>query len=222
MDTDTIAAGPDTSLIQRETATVQRTATELTITDTPSYTSAADFLKGIKRVRDQIGETFDPLIKSAHDHHKQLIAEKKKHDAPLDEAERVVKGKIASYQQELERRRQEEERRLQEQARKEEEERRLAQAVELEQQGEAEAASELIEATIETPPVVVAAAVPKVAGISTRKNYKFRIVDARKIPFEYMMPDEKKIGAHARSMREQARIPGVEFYSEDVVSASGF
>lgn len=213
---------PDTSLIQRETATLQERARAVAITDTASYTDAAEFVKSIKVVRTKIAETFDHLIKSAHATHKALIDEKKKHDTPLDEAERVVKGKIAGYQAELERRRQEEERRLQEQARKEEEERRLAQAVELEQQGEAEAATELIEAPIETPPVVVAAAIPKVAGISTRKNYKFRIVDARKIPFEYMMPDEKKIGAHARSMREQARIPGVEFYSEDVVSASGF
>ena len=213
---------PDTSLIQRETATVQERAKAIAITDTASYTDAAEFVKSIKAVRGRIAETFDPLIKSAHATHKALLDEKKKHDMPLDEAERVIKGKIAGYQGELERQRQAEERRLREQAQKEEEERRLAQAVELEQQGETQAAAELIEAPIEAPAVVVAAAVPKVSGVSTRKAWKWRVVDARLIPYEYMLPDEKKIGAHARSMGEQARIPGIEFYSEDVVSVAGF
>ena len=127
---------PDTSLIQRETATVQERAKAIAITDTASYTDAAEFVKSIKAVRGRIAETFDPLIKSAHATHKALLDEKKKHDMPLDEAERVIKGKIARYLGELDRQRQAEERRLRDQAQKEEEERRLAQAVELEQQGE--------------------------------------------------------------------------------------
>jgi hypothetical protein len=44
-------------------------------------------------------------------------------------------------------------------------------------------------------------------------------VDDTTIPRDYMMPDEKKIGAYARSMKSKASMPGVEFYSDTIVSA---
>ena len=53
--------------------------------------------------------------------------------------------------------------------------------------------------------------VPKVEGVSTRTVWKYRFANEFMIPRNYLMPDEKKIGAHARSMRESASIPGVEF-----------
>ena len=53
--------------------------------------------------------------------------------------------------------------------------------------------------------------------IQTR--WKFRINDVGKIPHEYMIPDEQKIGAVIRATKGQVQIPGVEIYSEDSVSA---
>jgi hypothetical protein len=37
-----------------------------------------------------------------------------------------------------------------------------------------------------------------------------------------MIPDEKKIGAYARSMRAAAKMAGVEFYSEESVAAASY
>lgn len=65
--------------------------------------------------------------------------------------------------------------------------------------------------------VKVAPSVPKVAGIRARVNWKFRIVDASKLPRRYLMPDEVAIGQEVRSMKAEASIPGVEVYSEDGV-----
>lgn len=47
---------------------------------------------------------------------------------------------------------------------------------------------------------------------ATRKYWKFRITDVSKIPSEYMIPDETALGRLARSQKEKASVPGVEFY----------
>jgi hypothetical protein len=68
-------------------------------------------------------------------------------------------------------------------------------------------------------PVRVESSVPKVAGIRQRLNWKFRIVDANKIPNLFLIPDEVSIGQHVRLLKDKARaessIPGIEVWSED-------
>jgi len=70
-------------------------------------------------------------------------------------------------------------------------------------------------------PVTVKASIPTVAGIKRRVNYKFRIVDANKIPRVFLMPDEVRIGAMVRAnkdkTRSEAECPGIECYEEDSV-----
>jgi hypothetical protein len=66
--------------------------------------------------------------------------------------------------------------------------------------------------------VTVKAAVPTVSGIKARVNWKFKIVDETKIPREYLMPDEVKIGSFVRATKKPgAVIPGIEAYSEDSI-----
>lgn len=50
----------------------------------------------------------------------------------------------------------------------------------------------------------------RAAGLSTRKHYSFKIVDAALIPREYLIPDEKKIGDVVRAEKMDTNIPGVE------------
>lgn len=72
------------------------------------------------------------------------------------------------------------------------------------------------EANANVQSVRVAPAVPKVAGIKARVNWKFRIVNENRLPREYMMPDEVKIGSVVRNQKRAGEvIPGVEAYSED-------
>jgi len=62
---------------------------------------------------------------------------------------------------------------------------------------------------------------PKAAGISSRKIWKFRIVDKTKVPAEFMIVNEAAISGFCRSFKDTAtaEIPGIEFYSENVISA---
>ena len=55
----------------------------------------------------------------------------------------------------------------------------------------------------------------KPRGAAMRKVWKCRIVDAKKVPAEFCMPNEKALDAYAKSMKENASLSGCEFYSED-------
>ena len=119
-----------------------------------------------------------------------------------------------------ERQRREEEARLREEARRKAEEEALARAVEAEAAGFGEAVDEILDAP-PTPvvPVILPPVAPKVAGISMRTTWKFRVVDEAAIPREYLKIDEAKIGGVVRAMKGGTKIAGVEVFEEKVVSA---
>ena len=97
------------------------------------------------------------------------------------------------------------------------EEARLAkQAAEDEAKARELAAKQAAETAAAVPEIKVAPAVPKVAGIKARENWKFRITDASKLPRAYLMADEVAIGQFVRKTKKAGEvIPGVEAYSED-------
>ena len=66
---------------------------------------------------------------------------------------------------------------------------------------------------------VVAEYVPKAsaAGTSFRKNWKYRVVNMDLIPRQFMVPDEQSLGLYARTEKEKASIPGIEFYCEEKI-----
>ena len=93
---------------------------------------------------------------------------------------------------------------------------RLKKEAEAQQQIEKQKAKEDEEfAAARVPVVEVKAAIPTLQGVASRRIWKFRIVDENKIPREYLMPDEKKIGQYVRDEKLPGEvIPGIEAYSE--------
>jgi hypothetical protein len=189
------------------------------ITNNNDYVKAGNILLTIKDIRKKIEATFKPIKQKFDAAKKEVLDQEKAADRPLIEAENWIKPLISGYLIEQEKIRQAEERRLQEQARKEEEERRLLEAIEAEKNGQQDEAQAIIDAPVQAPPVVVPKAVPKVEGISMRENWRFRIVDEKKIPREFLRVDEVKIGAYVRAMKSAGNIPGVEIYNEATIGA---
>jgi hypothetical protein len=68
--------------------------------------------------------------------------------------------------------------------------------------------------------IVVHQEPPKVAGLSRRKVWKFRVDDVTKLPARYLLADEKKIRKVVNALGADADIPGVTVY-EEVGLASG-
>ncbi|MFA6290154.1 MAG: hypothetical protein WC637_00155 [Victivallales bacterium] len=209
----------DQNEITERALTVPEQAKAIMIRTNDDYVRAGEILLVIKDLRKEIDSFFDPICKKAFEAHKEAVAQKKRADAPLVEAEGIIKPRISAWNAEQEKIRQAEEMRLREIARKEEEERRLQEAIQAEAFGQKEEAAAILDEKPQVAPVIVPKSVPKVQGISTQKRWTFRISNPALIPREYLTIDEQKIGAVVRALKDQAKIPGVEVYSEDVISA---
>lgn len=212
----------DIGAIEENTELVVRQAAEITITDDESYEAAAVFLVDqIKAVLAAIAETFDPIDDAQKALRKVTIAARKKHEAPLKEAETVIKSAMGIYWTERDRiAKAEEEERL-ELARREAEDRAVEEAARLERTGHQEAADERLEAPVVPVVTTPAPKAPKAKGSSVRMTTKFRIIDASKIGPKFLMPDEKKIRQIVNSFGADAveMVGGIEVYEEPVVSA---
>ena len=153
-----------------------------------------------------------------------------KYQAECREREEAERRRVA----EEARRKEEEIRRQQAAALREqqriEEEARMKAAIEAEASG---AGPEVVYAILDTEPSVTTAEmlaaleqpvsvapepvtpqIQRVAGVGLRDNWKFEVTDPNKVPREYLIIDEKKIGAVVRAMKLQANIPGVRVYNE--------
>jgi len=193
-------------------------AKQISIKTMDDYVRAGEIMLTIKAIRKKITETFKPIKQKMDAAKQEVLDQERAADAPLKEAESWLSPQIITWNREQERIRQEEEARLREIARKEEEERQLQEAILAEQSGQKEEAEAIMDAPVQAAPVVVPKSVPKVAGMSIRDNWKFRITNEKLIPREYLKVDEVKIGQVVRALKSAANIAGVEVYNEGTVS----
>ncbi len=174
---------------------------------------ANDFLQSIKLIMREIANTFNPIIKKAHEVHKEAVKQKKEHEAPLVEAERTIKLHIGAYLEEQARIRREAE----EKARREEEERQkkedkiLAEAKVLEDSGKEKEAQSLqaeipLPARVDIPPeleaegltikhildterinnlVTLSGGKQMIPGIEIYPAWKWKVINKNLIPKSY-------------------------------------
>lgn len=193
-------------------------AEQLQVTTPEQMTAAESILAELRRRKKVWLEAVEITVTTAHKAWKAAVAHRDSIAGPIDAAERIVKQRIADYVFEQRRKAERERARLQAEADAQAEaERRKAMAA-----AEKLKTPELKEARIEqaqaivAPVVQVAAAVPetKLASVVT---YGFEITDAAKIPTEYLIPDEKKIGAVIRATKGSIEIPGVKVVRRESV-----
>lgn len=203
--------------VKERALTIIEQANAIIIRDSEEYKSAGELWKAIKGLKEQVNETFKPIIEKAHAAHREALAQKAKIFDPLDAASRTVKTVMERYDRDQESLRLLEEKRLREEARKAEEERLLMEAIAAEAAGEKEEAKAIMEEPVYVPPIIVPKATPKLNGGPVyRTIWKFRIKDMNAIPRQYMIPNEVAIGGVVRSLKNQANIPGIEVYEERV------
>jgi len=211
----------ETNELEEKGCSFVERAKTITVKDEAGYLKAAEELLGIKSLRKEINETFDHLIKKAHETHKEAVAEKKRHEEPLIRAEGILKSGISTYTQEQERKRLEEQRKLEAEAWKREEEAKIAEAVAATNMGDTKAVDEILNEPIEVPPVILPTATPKIQGLSTRKSWKFKVLDLSKINRQHLKVDDVKIGQMVRALGKEAEatIGGIQVWEETGVAA---
>lgn len=217
----------ETSEIQQASSTTLTEAKAFKIVAATQFTEAGEKLKGIMALKKKIAETFDPHIDRAYKAHKELVAEKKSHEAPLVEAEGHIKRAMLGYQQEQERIRREAEAKAQEEARKQRE-KLEAQAAKAAEKGKTEKAEALQVAAASVVTPIIPPTVPKVAGISTRITYRASVenikalaaaVGAGTIPEMAVLPNMPFLNNQARAMKETLAYPGVKVEQETGIAS---
>lgn len=202
--------------IKTESNSVVETANSIDITNQEDLEYAAGFLSNIKATQKKIKEYWEEPIKRAYEAHKALKAKENQMLEPLQNSEKILKGKISDYTITMERLKREEEERIraeqQQQALEQlkEAERLKAEGNDLEAQiAEANAvAMSQVEVKIDSM-------VGKVDGLSFRKDYEIEVIDPLKVPAyingtEIRKIDLAQIKRFVKMTNNGVEIPGIK------------
>ncbi len=236
---------PSKQALDTEARSWASRARELEIVDRESCINASTLLRSVKTLRNQVQAWFAPHIDAAMETkrkaeaaRKALADERDKMEAPLVDAESVLKRGLLAYETKQEQLRLEEERRLQAEARARAEALTLAAAAAMEAEANATGNSELLqeaqdvlEQPIEEPVVVVQKMVPKVDGISYRDNWKAHpTVDIKALaaavasgaaPVTFLQPNMTAINQFGRATQGVRAVPGIRWFNDRQIAARG-
>jgi hypothetical protein len=213
------AAAPpvDTRPIESEIAPALAAARGLAVLDPASYALAGQELVRLATAERRIADWFRPLRDAAHKAWKVLCDREREVLTPLTQEIARLKRERVTWKAADDQRRRDEERRLADAEKRRAEEAAAAKAKQLEDRGQVAQAAQVLERAIAAPPpaVVLPDSTPKVAGISARKVWRFRVVDEALVPREFLKVDDVKVGQYVRAMKSTGAIAGIEIYSED-------
>lgn len=220
-------AAVETAEIERESANTLTVAKTFTIKNGGHFEQAGAMLKAVMALKKKIADTFDPHIKRAYDAHRSLVAEKRSHEMPLEDAEKALKRTMVNYQLAQEQERRQAEAKAQEEARREREklEERAAKAAAA---GKVERAEALQQSAAMVVTPILAPTMPKVAGISTRVTYKAVVADklelvkavaAGTVPLNALDANMAFLNNQARAMKETLAYPGVKVEQETGIAS---
>lgn len=200
------------------------------VLDDECYRQCGEFILGCKQLIAKIEREFKP-IKQAQDDAKRKILDMEKNTLqPVKQALELTQNAALEYKREQDRKAREYHiKREQEQAAAREAE-RLKDAEFLEQWGDTAAADEMLrQAVMPARLTKIESTLPKVAGLSTRKTWKARILSPKGVKREYCAPDQGHINRHVqeffaynpRATSEQIaamceEVGGIEVYEDEV------
>lgn len=202
-------------------------ADSLAISTAAEYDAAGAFLKDVKAEQQRVEALRDTLLKPLS----AAVAAARAIFAPrlqaIADVESKIKRGLLAYQDEQDRIQREEQRKADERARKEQE-RLQREAAKAEASGKVEKAELLQHRAEQTVAPLIQRAAPKVAGIATREVWKAEVVEldtlvkaiaAGKAPLALVQPNEKVLGAQARSLKKDFIAPGVRVWSEKSIAS---
>lgn len=201
---------PDYSEQEQQGLVLVASAEDLKVTDAATFDAAAEMLKSIKAYVAEVRKITTPVKEATHAAWRTAVKQETDLVSKAEEAERILKygakgtaitpeaTSIAGYQRA--------EKAKADAAKAEMD--RIQREAEAQARAQAKATGAPVQAVVVfTPPPPQ---VPRSAGVSFTPQWGFEITDAALIPREYLMVDEKKIGAVVRAMKHQTNIPGVK------------
>lgn len=243
MSTDLIV--PSKQALETDSRSWAAKARGLQIVDRETCLNASHLLRSVKTLRSQVQAWFAPHIEGAMETkrkadaaRKALVDEKDRMEAPLVDAEGVLKRSLLAWETKQEDIRAEEERRLQAEAKARAEAVTLAaaaamelEAIETGDDAMLQEAEDILSQPIDTPVVSAQKMVPKVQGITYRDNWKAHpevnvralaaAVASGAAPAAFLTPNMTAINQFARATQGAQPVGGVKFYNDRQVAARG-
>lgn len=220
-------------------------ARDLKVIDRESCINASTLLRSVKTLRNGVEAWFAPHIEAAMETkrkaeaaRKALADERDRMEAPLVDAENVLKRSLLAWEAAEEQRRLAEEQRLQAEATARAEAVTLEAAAALEMEATAtgnlelqQEAEDILSQPIDAPVVLVQKTVPKVDGISYSDRWEAHpTIDMKALaaavasgaaPITFMTPNMTAINQFARATQGTGAVPGVRFWNNRRIAARG-
>ncbi len=182
------------ALVTKEAADELTFLRSFTVDSSDVYTDAATQVAKLKKELDGIEEERRSFTDPLNDVVKRINAKVKPATTFLDTAIRLLRSAMGAFE-------------MREEVRQRKE---LEAAAELARKGDVAAASVALSR--------VESETPKVAGMSSREDWDFEIVDASKLPPEFLQPNEKAIRAFVKAAKRADALPGVRAFPVKVFS----
>jgi hypothetical protein len=239
------AIAPSKDALAREAHDWASRARELHIVDRETCLNASHLLRSVKTLRNQVQQWFAPHIEAAMETkrkaeaaRKALADERDRMEAPLAEAETVLKRGLLAWEAKQEEARLAEERRLQAEAPARAEPLTIEAAAALELEAVATGNEELLQEAndvlaqlIDAPVVSVGKMVPKVDGITYRDHWKAHpTVDVKALaaavasgaaPVTFLTPNMTAINQFGRATQGAQPVAGIRWFNDRQVAARG-
>jgi hypothetical protein len=217
-----IEVSPDEKKQMTSIHGVKQLATKLAITDQSTYEKAADMIANVSNRLKNL-EAMRKKMKAPTLEAGRLVDELFK--IPLKtgkDAKTLIQTKMLDYVNKVEREKKIIEQATQNEAIKQQEQVEN-EALELLDQGNDEAAQKLLDNLDVMPKPMTIVESAYAAGISTRANWKCRIVDLNKLvsaiasgkaPLDLVTLDQSVANKYAKAVRNTLKIDGLEFYND--------
>lgn len=187
------------AVVKGQASKALNAAEALMITTQEEMVTATDHLSKMKQVAKMIKERKEAITKPLNEALKSARDLFQPIEANLAEAERIVKGKMLSYQRD-------EDERISKDKNK---------VIDKVESGKMSVEKGI--AKIEQIGTVQTSVQGKVGAIAFRNVKKYRVVDESKLPREFLMPN---MSAITEALKAGKVVPGAEMYEEKVVASS--
>ena len=181
--------------LQNQALTVLEQAQKMpAVTTMADFQRVGEFIVAAKQLIAKIGTAHAPSIDAAHQSHKAAIALRDSHIHPINAALAIVQPLAMTFKREQDRLAAVESARIAKEQREAKEAQALEYAALHEERGEVEEAAKVIADAIAPSRVTpVVSTLPKVAGLSSRKKWKCRIINPDAVNRFYCEPNVKFI-----------------------------
>jgi hypothetical protein len=216
------------NVLEHEVNPTVETANALIVRTTDDSLAAQEVLKQIKTTAKRVYAKFHGPVEAAHTAWKAAKDLENFFMKPFEEAEAIIKRKVVTFQNEIERKRREEAakieaKRLEEERKRREELQRQADLAA--SKGKSEKAEALREAadTYVAPPVFQAPEPVQAQGTAFKKTWKAEVTDLPlflkavaegRAPLGVVSINESALNAYAKGVKGTMAVRGIRFYEE--------